>query len=151
VNRFRAALAANLQRWRGEQRLTQQELAERCELPTIYLGTMEIGGKNAVRAVPFSIRCSEMRQLASAHYHHAPLQANYKNRAFVKRVRSQDSPDIFWSVRGRRLVVLREVVTHRVVFHLCGPGEVALASVDVQEIARGVLVRVKLADCVQPV
>jgi len=45
VNRFRASLAANLKRWRGEQGLTQQELAERCELSTNYLATVEIGGK----------------------------------------------------------------------------------------------------------
>jgi transcriptional regulator with XRE-family HTH domain len=45
VNRFRTALAKNLKRARSEQGLTQQDLAERCELSTNYLATVEIGGK----------------------------------------------------------------------------------------------------------
>jgi transcriptional regulator with XRE-family HTH domain len=45
VNRFRAALAKNLKRARSEQGLTQQNLAELCELSTNYLATVEIGGK----------------------------------------------------------------------------------------------------------
>lgn len=45
MNRFRTALAKNLKRARSEQGLTQQDLAERCELSTNYLATVEIGGK----------------------------------------------------------------------------------------------------------
>ncbi len=45
MNRFRVALAKNLKRAPGEQGLTQQDLAERCELSTNYLATVEIGGK----------------------------------------------------------------------------------------------------------
>ena len=45
MNRFRTALAKNLKRARSEQGLTQQDLAERCDLSTNYLATVEIGGK----------------------------------------------------------------------------------------------------------
>ena len=45
MNRFRTALAKNIKRARSEQGLTQQDLAERCELSTNYLATVEIGGK----------------------------------------------------------------------------------------------------------
>jgi transcriptional regulator with XRE-family HTH domain len=45
VNRFRKALAKNIKQARGREGFTQQELAERCELSTNYLATIEIGGK----------------------------------------------------------------------------------------------------------
>jgi transcriptional regulator with XRE-family HTH domain len=45
VNRFREALAKNIKQARNRSGLTQQDLAERCELSTNYLATIEIGGK----------------------------------------------------------------------------------------------------------
>jgi len=45
VNNFRALLAKNLKLSRARLGLTQQELAEACQLSTNYLATIEIGGK----------------------------------------------------------------------------------------------------------
>jgi transcriptional regulator with XRE-family HTH domain len=45
VNRFREALAKNIKKARNRTGLTQQDLAERCELSTSYLAAIEIGGK----------------------------------------------------------------------------------------------------------
>jgi len=45
VNEFRAALANNLKLARHRLGLTQQDLAEACQLSTNYLATIEIGGK----------------------------------------------------------------------------------------------------------
>ena len=45
MNRFKTLLAKNLKRARNGLGLTQQALAEKCEISTNYLATVEIGGK----------------------------------------------------------------------------------------------------------
>jgi transcriptional regulator with XRE-family HTH domain len=45
VNIFRVLLAKNIKLARARLDLTQQELAEKCQVSTNYLGTIEIGGK----------------------------------------------------------------------------------------------------------
>ena len=45
MNRFKTLLAKNLKRARSGLGLTQQALAEKCEISTNYLATVEIGGK----------------------------------------------------------------------------------------------------------